>query len=138
MNTVMGCRPVSSRFITIRLRALPCNITVIQTYAPTSDYEVEEFYDQLKNVIDRTPKKDVLVVQGDRNVKVSKDAYNNWQGICEPLCNDDANKRGLRFLEFATFTILRWRTLLVITKRPEDGPGIVKKDNTITKLITFL
>ena len=64
----MGCRPVSSRFIIIRLRAAPFNITIVQVYAPTSDYydnKIEEFYDQLQNVIDQTPKKDVLVVQGD-------------------------------------------------------------------------
>jgi hypothetical protein len=35
VNTVMGCRPVSSRLITIRLRATPFNITIIQAYAPT-------------------------------------------------------------------------------------------------------
>ena len=68
VNTVMGCRPVSSRLITIRLRAVPFNITIVQAYAPTSDYDdndIEEFYDQLQNVIDHTPKKDILVVQGD-------------------------------------------------------------------------
>ena len=37
INTVMGCRPVSSRLITIRFRAVPFNITILQVYAPTSD-----------------------------------------------------------------------------------------------------
>ena len=37
VNTVMGCRPVSSRLIAIRLRAVPLNITIVQAYAPTSD-----------------------------------------------------------------------------------------------------
>ena len=72
VNTVIGCRPVSIRLITIRLRAVPFNITIIQAYTPTSDYndnETEEFYNQLQNVIDQTPKKDILVVQGDWNVK---------------------------------------------------------------------
>ena len=58
VNTVMGCRPVSSRLITIRLRAVPFNITIVQAYVPKSDYydnEIEEFYDQLQNVIDQTP-----------------------------------------------------------------------------------
>ena len=68
VKTVMGCLPVSSRLITICLRAVPFNIIVVQAYAPTSDYddnEVAEFYDQLQNVIDQTLKKDILVVQGD-------------------------------------------------------------------------
>ena len=67
MNTVMGCRPVSSRLITIRLRVVSLKSQQYK-YAPTSDYddnETDEFYDQLQNVIDRTPKKDILVVQGD-------------------------------------------------------------------------
>ena len=46
VNTVMGCRPVCSRLITIRLRAVLFNITIEQAYVPTSDYddkEIEEF-----------------------------------------------------------------------------------------------
>ena len=68
MNTVIGCRPVSSRFITIRLRAVPFNITVVQACSLTSDYddnEIEDFYDQLQNIIDQTLKKYILFVQGD-------------------------------------------------------------------------
>ena len=60
--------PVSSRLITIRLKAVPFNITIAQVYAPTSDYvdnEIEEFFEQLQNVIDQTQKNDILVVQGD-------------------------------------------------------------------------
>ena len=76
VNTVMGCRLVSSRLITIRMRAVPFNITIVQTYAPTSDYDdnkIDEFYDQLQNVFDQTPKKDILVVQGDWNAEVGRD-----------------------------------------------------------------
>ena len=48
VNTVMGCRLVSSRLFTVRLRAVPFTITVVQAYAPTSDCndsEIEEFHD---------------------------------------------------------------------------------------------
>ena len=68
VNTVMGCHQVSSRLITIHLRAVPFNITVVQAYAPTSDYddkEIEEFCDQLQIVIDQTQKKDIIAVQED-------------------------------------------------------------------------
>ena len=88
VNTVMGCRPVSSGLVTIRPRAVPFNITIVQAYAPISDYddnEIEGFYDQIQNVIDHTLKKDILFVQGDWNAKVGKDACGNWQGICGPL-----------------------------------------------------
>ena len=105
----MGCRPVSRRLITIRLRAAPFNITIVQVYAPTSDYddnEIEDFYDQLQNVIDQTPKKDILFVQGGCNAKVCRDAFENWHGISGSFCNDDTNERGLRLLQFATFNDL--------------------------------
>ena len=101
VNTVIRCRLFSSKLITIRLRTAHFNITVVQTYAPTSDRddnEIEEFYDQLQNGIYRTPKKDILVVQRDWNAKVGKNAYENWQGICGPFCNNDTNERGLRLL----------------------------------------
>ena len=109
VNIDMVCRPVSSRLTTIRLRAVPFNITIVQAYAQTSDYhdtEVEELYEQLQNVIYQTPKKDILVVQGDWTAKVDKNACESWQGICGPFCNDDTNERGLRLLAFATFNNL--------------------------------
>ena len=104
VNTVLGCRLVSSRLITIHLRAVPFNITGLQAYTLTSDYdiEIEEFYDQLQNVIDQTPKKDILCVQGDWNAKVGRDACDF---SCGPFCND-TNERGLRLLEFASFNDL--------------------------------
>ena len=76
-NAVLGFRPVSSRLISIRLGAAPFNITIIQAYAPTSghdDSEVDHFYQQLQEIIDQTPKKGILVVQGDWNAKVGKDS----------------------------------------------------------------
>ena len=63
----VGCQPVSSRLISIRLNAAPFNITFIQVYAPTSghdDSEVDHFYQQLQETIHQTLKTDILVVQG--------------------------------------------------------------------------
>ena len=51
----------------------PFNITVIQAYAPTSngeEAEVEQFYEDLKDLLELTPKKDVLFIIGDWNAKV--------------------------------------------------------------------
>ena len=109
VNCVMGCRPISSRLITIRLCATPFNITIIQAYAPTTDYsdeDVEDFYEQLQEVIDQTPKKDILVVQGDWNAKVGEDAYKNWKGTCGQYCNSNSSERGLKLLEFASYNDL--------------------------------
>ena len=51
----------------------PFNITVIQAYAPTSnteEAEVEWFYEDLQDLLELTPKKDVLFIIGDWNAKV--------------------------------------------------------------------
>ena len=102
----MGCRTVSSRLITSRLKASPFNITTIQSSASTTDYDdddFEDFYDQLQEVIDQAPKKDILVVQGDWNAKIGEDASKNWKGACGQYCNPETNERGLRLLEFAIY-----------------------------------
>ena len=109
VGSVMGCRPVSERLITIRLRASPFNITIIQVYAPTTshdDDEIEELYDQLQSLVDETPKKDILIVLGDWNAKVGEDAHADWQDVCGPYCNKESNDRGLRLLEFAAYNKL--------------------------------
>ena len=51
----------------------PFNITVIQVYATTSnpeEAEVEQFYEDLQDLLELTPKKDVLFITGDWNAKV--------------------------------------------------------------------
>ena len=58
--------------ISVRFQGKPFNITVIQAYAPTSnakDAEVEWFYEDLQDLLELTPKKDVLFIIGDWNAK---------------------------------------------------------------------
>ena len=90
VGSVLGCRPISSRFISLRLRASPFNITIVQVYAPTTSYDdnkVETFYDQLQEILDETPKKDILIVQGDWNAKTGKEASKDSDGTCGEYCN---------------------------------------------------
>ena len=59
--------------ISVRLQGKPFNITVIQVYAPTSnaeETEAERFYEDLQDLLELTPKKDVLFIIGDWNAKV--------------------------------------------------------------------
>ena len=58
--------------ISVRFQGKPFNITVIQVYAQTSnaeEAEVEQFYDDLQDLLELTPKKDVLFITGDWNVE---------------------------------------------------------------------
>ena len=59
--------------ISVCLQGKPFNITVIQVYAPTSnaeEAEVEQFYEDRQDLLELTPKKDVLFIIGDWNAKV--------------------------------------------------------------------
>ena len=59
--------------ISVRFQGKPFNIMVIQVYAPTSsaeEAEVEWFYEDLQDLLELTPKKDVLFIIGDWNAKV--------------------------------------------------------------------
>ena len=72
-NAVLGCILKNDRMISVRFQGKPFNITVIQVYAPTSnaeEAEVERFYEDLQDLLELTPKKDVLFIIGDWNAKV--------------------------------------------------------------------
>ena len=59
--------------ISVRFQGKPFNITVIQAYAPTSnteEAEVEWFCEDLKDILELTPKEDVIFIIGDWNAKV--------------------------------------------------------------------
>ena len=104
-NSVMSCQPISSRIICMRLKATPFNITIIQAYAPTTEYSdeaVEDFYDQLQEILEKVQKKHFLIVQGDWNAKIGSDAHKDWVGVCGAHANAQTNDRGLRLLEFAS------------------------------------
>ena len=105
----MGCQPVSSRPITIRLRATSFDITIVQACAPTDydDEKIEGFYEQLQEVSYQIPKKDILIVQGDWNAKVGKDACKNWKNTCGLYSNNETNEKGFRLLECASLNDLK-------------------------------
>ena len=67
-NAVLGCNLKNDRTISVRFQGKPFNITVIQAYAPTSNAEeakVEQFYEDLQDLLELTPKKDVLFIIRD-------------------------------------------------------------------------
>ena len=71
-NVVLGCNLKNDRKISVHFQGIPFNITVIQVYAPTSNAEeakVEQFYEDLQDLLELTPKKDVLFIIGDWNAK---------------------------------------------------------------------
>ena len=72
-NAVLGCNVKNDRMISIRFQGKAFNITVIQVYAPPSnaeEAEVEQFYEDLQDLLELTPKKDVLFIIENSNAKV--------------------------------------------------------------------
>ena len=72
-NAVLGCNLKNDRMISIHFQGKSFNIRVIQVYAPTSnaeEVEVEWFYEDLQNLLELIPPKDILFIIGDWNAKV--------------------------------------------------------------------
>ena len=80
----------------------PFNITVIPVYAPTSnaeDAEVERFYEDLQDLLELTPKKDVLFIIGDWNAKVDSQEMPGVTGKFGLGIQNDAGQRLIEFCQ---------------------------------------
>ena len=72
-NAVLGCNLKKERMISVHFQGKPMNIMIIQVYALTSnteEAEVEQFYEDLQDLVEVTPKIDVLFIIEDWNAKV--------------------------------------------------------------------
>ena len=86
--------------ISVPLQGKPFNITVIQVYAPTSnaeEAEVEWFYEDLQDLLELTPQKDVLFILGDWNAKVGSQ---ETPGVTGKFGLGMWNEAGQRLIEF--------------------------------------
>ena len=90
----------NDRMIFVHFQSKPFNITVIQVYAPTSnaeEAEVEWFYEDLQDLLELTPKKDVLFIIGDWNAKVGSQ---ETPGVTGKFGLGVQNEAGQRLIEF--------------------------------------
>ena len=90
--------------ISVHFQGKPFNITVIQVYAPTSnaeEAEVEWFYEDLQNLVELTPKKDVLFLIGNWNAKVGSQ---ETPGVTGKFGLGIRNEAGQRLMSFAKRT----------------------------------
>ena len=95
----------NDRMISVHFQGKPFNITVIQAYAPTSnaeEAEVEWFYEDLQDLLEITPKKDVLFITGDWNAKVGSQ---ETSGVTGKFGLGVQNEAGQRLIEFANRTL---------------------------------
>ena len=99
-NAVLGCNLKSDRMISVRFQGKPFNITVFQVYDPTSnteDAEFEQFYEDLQDLLELTPQKDVLFIIGDWKAKVGSQ---ETPGVTGKFSLGVQNEAGQRLIEF--------------------------------------
>ena len=101
VQNAVGCSLKKDRMISVRLQGKPFNITVIQVYALTSNVEeteVEQFCEDLQDLLEITHKKDVLFIIGDWNAKVGSQEI---PGVTGKFGLGVQNEAGKRLIEFA-------------------------------------
>ena len=94
--------------ISVHFRGKPFNITVIQVYAPTSnaeEAEIEWFYEDLHDLLELTPKKDVLFIIGDWNAKVGSQEITEVTGKFGLGVQNEAGQRLIEFCQENTLVI---------------------------------
>ena len=99
-NAVLGCNLKNNRMTSVRFQGKPFNIRVIQAYAPTSnakEAQVEWFYEDLQDLLELTPKRDVLFIIGDWNAKVGSQ---ETPGVTGKFGLGMRNEAGQRLTEF--------------------------------------
>ena len=99
-NAVLGCNLKNDRMISVCFQGKPFNITVIQAYAPTSnaeEAEVEQFYQDLQDLLELTPQKDVLFIIGNQNAKVGNQ---ETPGVTDKFGLGIQNEARQRLIEF--------------------------------------
>ena len=101
-NAVLGYNLKNDTMISVHLQGKPFNITVIQVYAPTSnaeEAEVEWFYEDLQDLLEPTPKKDVLFTIGDWNAKVGSQETPGVTGKFALGMRNEAEQRLIEFCQ---------------------------------------
>ena len=133
-NAVLGCNLKNNRMISVRFQGKPFNITVIQAYAPTSSAE-ERFYEDLQDLLELTPKKDVLFIIGDWNAKVGSQ---ETPGVTGKFGLGIWNEAGQRLIEFCQENALVIaNTFFQHTREDITTHGHHQMVNTEIKLIIF-
>ena len=123
--------------ISVHFQGKPFNITVIQAYAPTSnaeEAEAERSYEDLQDLLELTPKKDVLFIIGDWNAKVGSQ---ETPGVTCKFGLGIRNEAGQRLIKFCQENALVMQTPSSNNTREDSTHGHHQMVNTEIRLIIF-
>ena len=123
-NAVLGCNLKNDRMISVPFQGKPFSITVIQVYAPTSiaeEAEVEWFYEDLQDLLEPTPKKDVLFIIEDWNAKIGSQETPGVTGKFGLGIRNEAGQRLKEFCQENTNTLFQQHKRRLYTWTSSDG-----------------
>ena len=102
-NAVLGCNLKNDIMISVRFQGKPFNITVIQAYTPTSNAEEAEVEWLYEDLLELTPKEDILFIIGDWNAEVGSQ---ETLGVTGKFDLGVQNEAGQRLTEFCQENVL--------------------------------
>src|SRR5574337_791781 len=127
-DAVLGCSLKNDRMISVHFQGKPFNITVTQVYAPITnakEAEVEQFYEDLQDLLELTPKADVLFIIGDWN---AKEGSQEIAGVTGKFDLEVQNEAGQSLIEVCqenalviANTLFQQRKRSLYTWTPPDG-----------------
>ena len=123
--------------ISVHFQGKPFNITVIQAHAPTSnteEAEVERFYEDLQDLLELTPQKDVLFIIGDWNAKLGTQ---ETPGVTDKFGLGVRNEAVQRLIEFCQENALVIANTLFQQHKRDSTQGHHQMVNTRIRLIIF-
>ena len=103
---MLGCNLKNKRDISVHFQGKPFSITVIQVYASTNnakEAEVQQLYEDIQDLLELTPQKDVLFIIGDWNAKVGSQEI---PGVTAKFGLGVHNEAGQKLIEFCQENIL--------------------------------
>ena len=136
-TVVLGCYLKNDRKTSVHFQGKPFNIMVIQVYAPTSnaeEVEVEQFYEDLQDLLELTSKKDVLFIIGDWNAKLGSQ---KTPGVTDKFGLGIWNEAGQRLVEFCQENALGHSKHPLPTTQEKTTHGHHQIINTEIRLIIF-
>ena len=129
----LGCFLRNDRMISVHFQGNPFNITVIQVYAPASNTE-EQFYEDLQDLLELTPKEDVLFIIRDWNAKVGSQ---ETPGVIGKFGLGVQNEAGQRLIAFCQENALVIANTLFQQHKEDSTHGHQKLVDTKIRLIIF-
>ena len=101
-RALIGYKLIGPRMMKARFNTASGKATIIQVYAPTTsatEQEIEEFYEELQQMVQEISSQDITIIMGDFNARVGRD-WRTWRGALGKQGYGEENERGERLLSF--------------------------------------